>query len=545
MINILKYNDEEGKKLIEGLLSRSQLEYGDVQEKVNAIIADIKANGDKALFEYTKKFDKFDVNADNILVTEEEVKEAYTKVDPELIEVIKKSAERIRAFHEKQKMNSWLEPSKNGEMLGQLIRPLARVGVYVPGGKAAYPSSVLMNIMPANVAGVEEIIMTTPPSAEGKINPTTIVAADIAGVHKIYKAGGAQAVAALAFGTESIPKVDKIVGPGNIFVALAKRSVYGYVNIDSVAGPSEILILADESANPVYVAADLLSQAEHDELASAILVTTSKTLGEKVQEEIEGYLKKLSRAEIIEKSLENFGYILEAETLDEALEVVNAIASEHLEIVTANPFEVMTKVRNAGAIFIGEYSSEPLGDYFAGPNHVLPTNGTAKFFSPLNVDDFVKKSSIIYYSKDALKAIHKDIETFAQMYYEEATAEGVRPEVAFAQAMKETGWLQYGGDMQITQYNFAGIGTTGGGVPGNSYPDVRTGIRAQIQHLKAYATDEALVKECVDDRYSYVTKGSAPYVEWLGQKENPEGYGWATGERYGYDIVEMIHAMRK
>ena len=426
MINILKYNDEEGKKLIEGLLSRSQLEYGDVQEKVNAIIADIKANGDKALFEYTKKFDKFDVNADNILVTEEEVKEAYTKVDPELVEVIKKSAERIRAFHEKQKMNSWLEPSKNGEMLGQLIRPLARVGVYVPGGKAAYPSSVLMNIMPANVAGVEEIIMTTPPSAEGKINPTTIVAADIAGVHKIYKAGGAQAVAALAFGTESIPKVDKIVGPGNIFVALAKRSVYGYVNIDSVAGPSEILILADESANPVYVAADLLSQAEHDELASAILVTTSEELANEVSKWVDKFVKELSRTEIMEKSLENYGYILVAETMDDAIDAANEIASEHLEILTKNPFDTMTRVKNAGAMFLGEYSSEPLGDYFAGPNHVLPTNGTAKFFSPLSVDDFIKKSSIISYSRQALEPISEDIQKFAKAEGLTAHANSIR-----------------------------------------------------------------------------------------------------------------------
>ena len=414
MINILKYNDEEGKKLIEGLLSRSQLEYGDVQEKVNAIIADIKANGDKALFEYTKKFDKFDVNADNILVTEEEVKEAYTKVDPELIEVIKKSAERIRAFHEKQKMNSWLEPSKNGEMLGQLIRPLARVGVYVPGGKAAYPSSVLMNIIPANVAGVEEIIMTTPSSAEGKINPTTIVAADIAGVHKIYKAGGAQAVAALAFGTESIPKVDTIVGPGNIFVALAKRSVYGYVNIDSVAGPSEILILADESANPVYVAADLLSQAEHDELASAVLITTSESLANEVQKEVEKQTAVLERKGIIEKSLDNYGAIILVKDFDEATTLSNAIAPEHMEVCIKEPFGLLPKIQNAGAIFLGHFTPEPLGDYMAGPNHVLPTGGTARFFSPLSIDDYIKKSSIISFSEDALKALGKDVIKFAE-----------------------------------------------------------------------------------------------------------------------------------
>ena len=355
-----------------------------------------------------------DPNEDDDQVTEEEIKAAYEKVDDSLVEVIRKSLVNIREYHEKQKRNSWFDAKPDGTILGQKMTALASVGVYVPGGKAAYPSSVLMNIVPAKVAGVEKIVMVTPPNKEGEVTPATLVAANEAGATHIYKVGGAQAIGALAYGTESIEKVDKIVGPGNIYVALAKKAVYGHVSIDSIAGPSEILVLADDTANPHFVAADLLSQAEHDELASAILVTTSKTLGEKVQEEIEGYLKKLSRAEIIEKSLENFGYILEAETLDEALEVVNAIASEHLEIVTANPFEVMTKVRNAGAIFIGEYSSEPLGDYFAGPNHVLPTNGTAKFFSPLNVDDFVKKSSIIYYSKDALKAIHKDIETFAQ-----------------------------------------------------------------------------------------------------------------------------------
>ena len=397
----------------------------EIKSAVKNIVKFVQQDGDKALFEYTKKFDKFDVNADNILVTEEEVKEAYTKVDPELIEVIKKSAERIRAFHEKQKMNSWLEPSKNGEMLGQLIRPLARVGVYVPGGKAAYPSSVLMNIIPANVAGVEEIIMTTPSSAEGKINPTTIVAADIAGVHKIYKAGGAQAVAALAFGTESIPKVDKIVGPGNIFVALAKKTVYGHVSIDSVAGPSEILVLADETANPRYVAADLLSQAEHDELASAILVTTSRELAEQVSKEVDTFVASLSRKEIISKSLENYGYLLIADNMDEAIDVVNEIASEHLEIITKNPFDTMTRVKNAGAMFLGEYSSEPLGDYFAGPNHVLPTNGTAKFFSPLSVDDFIKKSSVISYSREALEEAHEDIIKFAKAEHLTAHANSI------------------------------------------------------------------------------------------------------------------------
>lgn len=414
MINIIKYDDKEGKKLVEALLSRSQLEHGNVQEIVNDIIANIKANGDKALFEYTKKFDKFDVNKDNVLVTEAEIKEAYNQVDTDLIRVIKKSAERIGAFHEKQKMNSWLEPSKNGEMLGQLIRPLQRVGVYVPGGKAAYPSSVLMNIIPAKVAGVEEIVMTTPPSAEGKISPTTIVAADIAGVHKIYKAGGAQAVAALAFGTESIPKVDKIVGPGNIFVALAKRSVYGYVNIDSVAGPSEILILADESANPEFVAADLLSQAEHDELASAVLITDCKELAEKVQIEAENQTNKMERKEIIKKSQDNYGAIIVVDNFDEACDLCNQIAPEHLEISTKEPFSLLPKIQNAGAIFLGHYTPEPLGDYMAGPNHVLPTGGTARFFSPLSIDDYIKKSSIISFSKEAMQELGPDVVKFAE-----------------------------------------------------------------------------------------------------------------------------------
>ena len=413
-MRVLKVNKENSKNILSDLLKRSPNNYDQYAGTVQGILDEIKEKGDEALFAYTEKFDKCKLTKDTIQVTEEEIKAAYEKVDDSLVEVIRKSLVNIREYHEKQKRNSWFDAKPDGTILGQKMTALASVGVYVPGGKAAYPSSVLMNIVPAKVAGVEKIVMVTPPNKDGEVTPATLVAANEAGATHIYKVGGAQAIGALAYGTESIEKVDKIVGPGNIYVALAKKAVYGHVSIDSIAGPSEILVLADDTANPHYVAADLLSQAEHDELASAILVTTSKRLGEKVQEEIEGYLKKLSRAEIIEKSLENFGYILEAETLDEALKVVNAIASEHLEIVTANPFEVMTKVRNAGAIFIGEYSSEPLGDYFAGPNHVLPTNGTAKFFSPLNVDDFVKKSSIIYYSKDALKAIHNDIETFAK-----------------------------------------------------------------------------------------------------------------------------------
>ncbi len=421
----LKVTKENTKNILSDLLQRSPNNYGGYEENVNAILSDVKARGDEALFEYTANFDHCQLTAETVQVTKEEIKEAYSLVDERLVEVIRKALVNIREYHEKQKRNSWFDAQPNGTILGQKITPLERVGVYVPGGKAAYPSSVLMNIIPAKVAGVDEIIMMTPPDKEGKVTPTTLVAANEAGADKVFKIGGAQAIAALAYGTESIPKVDKIVGPGNIYVALAKKAVYGHVSIDSIAGPSEILVLADESANPHFVAADLLSQAEHDELASAILVTTSEKLAEKVQEEIQGYLKFLSRADIITKSLDNFGYVLIADDMDEAIDVVNSIASEHLEIVTENPFEVMTKVRNAGAIFIGSYSSEPLGDYFAGPNHVLPTNGTAKFFSPLNVDDFIKKSSIIYYSKSALENIHKDIETFASAEHLTAHANSI------------------------------------------------------------------------------------------------------------------------
>ena len=404
---------ETTKDILENLLKRSPNQYGSYEAAVREILAKIQEEGDEALFAYTKKFDRAEITEQNVQVTEEEIREAYEAVDPDLVDVIRKSLVNIRSYHEKQKQNSWFTSSEDGTMLGQKVTPLEKVGVYVPGGKAVYPSSVLMNIVPAKVAGVDRIIMTTPPGPDGKVNPSTLVAAKEAGADEIYKAGGAQAVAALAYGTESIPKVDKIVGPGNIFVALAKKAVYGHVSIDSIAGPSEILVLADDSANPRFVAADLLSQAEHDELASAILITTSRELAEKVSSEVDEFVKKLSRKNIIQKSLDQFGYILLAETMDQAVEAANAIASEHMEIVTRNPFEVMMKVRNAGAIFIGEYSSEPLGDYFAGPNHVLPTNGTAKFFSPLSVDDFIKKSSIVYYSRKALKKIHKDVEQFA------------------------------------------------------------------------------------------------------------------------------------
>ena len=409
----VRLTKESTKDILENLLKRSPNNYGKFEAAVADILANVKEKGDEALFSYTKEFDKVEVTPETIRVTEEEIEEAYKAVDASLLEVIRKALVNIRSYHEKQRQNSWFTSTENGTMLGQKVTPLNRVGVYVPGGKAVYPSSVLMNIVPAKVAGVPHIVMTTPPGKDGKVNPSTLVAAKEAGVDEIYKVGGAQAIGALAYGTASIPKVDKIVGPGNIFVALAKKAVYGHVSIDSIAGPSEILVLADETANAHYVAADLLSQAEHDEMASAILITTSTELAQNVEKEIEGYLKVLSRKEIIEKSLENFGYILIAEDMDEAIEAANEIASEHMEIVTKNAFEVMMKVRNAGAIFIGEYSSEPLGDYFAGPNHVLPTNGTAKFFSALSVDDFIKKSSIVYYSRSALQEIHKDIIQFA------------------------------------------------------------------------------------------------------------------------------------
>lgn len=413
-MKVVNITEDSIKDLLKSLLKRSPINYREQEDAVNNILTNVKGNGDLALFEYTEKFDKVKLTAETIKVTDEEIAEAYEQVDDELIRVIRLAMKNIEDYHEMQKEESWFDSKPDGTILGQKITPLSRVGVYVPGGKAAYPSSVLMNVIPAKVAGVDEIIMCTPPGHDGKVYPTTLVSAKEAGVDTIYKVGGAQAIGALAYGTESIPQVDKIVGPGNIFVALAKKAVFGYTGIDSVAGPSEILVLADETANPRYVAADLLSQAEHDQLASAILVTTSLEVAEKVQAEIEGFVKDLERKDIIQASLDNYGYILIAEDMDTAIDAVNAIASEHLEIVTKDPFGTMTKVRNAGAIFLGESSSEPLGDYFAGPNHVLPTNGTARFFSPLGVDTFVKKSSIISYSRDALRNIHNEIETFAK-----------------------------------------------------------------------------------------------------------------------------------
>lgn len=413
-MRIQKLNSDTKKNLLEDLLKRSPNNYGQYEASVKEILDKVTEEKDAAVFAYTAKFDGAELTADTIEVTDAEIEEAYAQVDDTLLTVIRKAKDNIESYHAKQRQNSWFDSKPDGTILGQKISPLHRVGVYVPGGKAVYPSSVLMNVMPAKVAGVDEIIMVTPPGKNGKVSPNTLVAAKEAGVDKIYKVGGAQAIAALAYGTESIPKVDKIVGPGNIYVALAKKAVYGHVSIDSIAGPSEILVVADETANPRYVAADLLSQAEHDELASAILVTTSEKLAHEVSDQVDGFLKELSRAEIISKSLDNYGYILLADTMEDVIDVANEIASEHLEIQTKNPFEVMTKIRNAGAIFIGEYASEPLGDYFAGPNHILPTNGTAKFFSPLSVDDFIKKSSIISYSREALQKVHKDIESFAK-----------------------------------------------------------------------------------------------------------------------------------
>jgi histidinol dehydrogenase len=425
-MRILKLTKETQNNILENLLKRSPNSYGEFESRVNDIIQNVREKRDEAVFEYTLKFDGATIDQDNIRVTEEEIKEAYEQVDPKLLDVIRKALVNIRDYHAKQKQYSWFDSDESGIILGQKVTPLKTVGVYVPGGKAVYPSSVLMNVIPAKVAGVSNIIMTTPCGKDGKVYPSTLVAAKEAGVDAIYKVGGAQAIAALAFGTESIPKVDKIVGPGNIYVALAKKAVFGYVSIDSIAGPSEIMVLADETANPRFVAADLLSQAEHDEMASAILVTTSETLAEQVYVEVDKFVATLSRKEIIQKSLDNYGYILVADTMQDAIDTVNEIASEHLELVTKNPFETMTKIRNAGAIFIGEYSSEPLGDYFAGPNHVLPTNGTAKFFSPLGVDDFIKKSSIISYSREALEPVYKDIVQFAECEKLTAHANSIR-----------------------------------------------------------------------------------------------------------------------
>lgn len=425
-MRIVTLNNETKENLLENLLKRSTNDYGEYETIVAGIIENVKQRKEEAIFEYALQFDKCSLTKDTFQVTKEEIDAAYREVDAHFVQVMQTAAANIRDYHEKQKRSSWFDAKEDGTILGQKITPMQKVGVYVPGGKAAYPSTTLMNVIPAKVAGVPNIIMTTPAGPDGKVYPATLVAADIAGVDAIFKTGGAQAIAAMAYGTEQIPKVDKIVGPGNIFVALAKRAVYGHVSIDSIAGPSEILVLADESATPRYVAADLLSQAEHDELASAILITTSRELADKVAGEVDNFVRVLERREIIQKSLDNYGYILVASDMEAAIEAANEIASEHLEILTQNPFDTMTRIRNAGAIFLGEYSSEPLGDYFAGPNHVLPTNGTAKFFSPLNVDDYVKKSSIISYSREALERVHKDIELFAEKEGLTAHANSIR-----------------------------------------------------------------------------------------------------------------------
>ena len=411
-MNITKANGKNEYELIENLKKRSGETDEKIVEAVTTIINSVKEQGDEAVREFTARFDG--IVPRKTVIEKDELNSYLDCVDEDFKNAIIKAKNNIYDFHLRQAQQSWMTTKENGVIMGQRIRGLHRVGIYVPGGTAAYPSSVLMNAIPAKIAGVKEIIMVTPPGKDGKVNPGTLVAADIAGVDTIYKVGGAQAIAAMAFGTESVPKVDKITGPGNIFVALAKKAVYGYVSIDSIAGPSEILVLADETATPRYVAADLLSQAEHDELASAILITTSKELAEKVSEEVDGFVKVLERAPIIQKSLDNYGYILLADNMEDAIDAANAIASEHLEIITKNPFDTMTRIRNAGAIFLGEYASEPLGDYFAGPNHILPTNGTARFFSPVNVDDFIKKTSIISYSRQALEKVHNQIETFAK-----------------------------------------------------------------------------------------------------------------------------------
>lgn len=426
-MRITKLTNETKNNILENMLKRSPNNYGQYQEIVDGVLADVKENGDEAVFKYTKKFDGFDLTKETIVVSEEEIKEAYEIVkESGLLDILREALKNIREYHEKQRQYSWFDTKSDGSILGQKVTPIEKVGVYVPGGKAAYPSSVLMNIVPAKVAGVEKIYMCTPPGKDGKVNPNTLVAAVEAGADIIYKVGGSQAIGAMAYGTQSIDKVDKIVGPGNIFVALAKKSVFGYVGIDSIAGPSEVLVLADETANPKYVAADLLSQAEHDELASAILVTTSEELAKNVSDWVDKFTEELSRKDIIKKSLDEYGYILIADSMDDAIDVANDIASEHLEIVTKDPFNTMTKIKNAGAMFLGEYSSEPLGDYFAGPDHVLPTNGTAKFFSALSVDDFIKKSSIISFSKDALKPMSDNIIKFAESEYLTAHANAIK-----------------------------------------------------------------------------------------------------------------------
>lgn len=414
MIKIIDVRNGGDKELYENLVKRSQVDLSDVQKRVEEIIKNIRENGDRAVFEYTRMFDRVELNSDNIKVSKEEIEEAYKKVDIKLIEVIRKAKQNVESFHRKQVENSWFSPEKDGVILGQMYRALELVGVYVPGGTAPLPSSVLMNIIPAKVAGVEKVIMATPPDKEGSVNPVILVAANEAGADEIYKMGGAQAIAALAFGTGTIPKVDKITGPGNIYVNTAKRMVFGYCDIDMFAGPSEVMVVADNSANPEFVAADLLSQAEHDILSASILVTTSEKLASEVQSEIERQTGYLARKDIIQKAIDGYGAVVIVESMEDAVKIVNKIAPEHLELCVEEPFSLLGSIKNAGAIFLGNYSSEPLGDYFAGPNHVLPTSGTARFFSPLNVGDFVKKSSVISYTRQALQGVKDDVILFAE-----------------------------------------------------------------------------------------------------------------------------------
>lgn len=411
MVKIIK--EENISDFIEDLQKRNAQDYNNVYETVDEILENVRINKDDALKKYTLEFDK--VNIENLEVSPEEIKEAFSTIDPELLETIKKAKENIYIYHMNQKRKGYqFKPEGKDILLGQLINPIEKAGIYVPGGKAAYPSTVLMNAIPAKIAGVEEIIMITPPQKDGKIKDSILVAASLSGVDRIFKVGGAQGIAALAYGTQSIPKVYKITGPGNIFVAAAKRRVSGFVGIDMIAGPSEILIVADDKANPAYIAADMISQAEHDEMAASVLITYSLSLAEKVSKELDRQIKELERSEIIEKSINNHGAILIADSMKQCIDLANEIAPEHLELLTSNCFELYKSIKNAGAIFLGEYTPEPVGDYFAGPNHTLPTSSTAKFSSALSVDDFIKKTSLIYYSREALKENKDDIVRFAE-----------------------------------------------------------------------------------------------------------------------------------
>lgn len=421
MIKVINYKE---CKSLDDILLRSQFSYDDINEKVKTILEDVKQNGDNAIKKYAKMFDNAEI--ETLEVSKEEIEEAYNRVDEKFKETLKLAYHNIEKFHKKQLRNSFITNEEDGIVMGQIINPIEKVGVYIPGGTAVYPSTVLMNVIPAKVAGVSEIILVSPPNKEGKINDNILAAAKIAGVNRVFKTGGAQAIGALSYGTESIPKVYKIVGPGNIYVAMAKRLVYGEVSIDMVAGPSEVLIIADETANTIHIASDMLAQAEHDKLASSILITTSKDIAEKTKEELYKQLEKLSRKDIALESIENNGRIIITETIDEAIYISNEIAPEHLEISIKEPFSVLSKIKNAGSIFLGDYTPEALGDYLSGANHVIPTSGTAKFASPLSVDDFIKKSYITYYTKDALEKVKDNVINFAEHESLEAHANSVR-----------------------------------------------------------------------------------------------------------------------